>query len=239
MLKNKKVNVTLIELLCIIFILIVFIMLLLNGISQFVDVSRNEQIIQKEKLAISATKKYVNSNDSFLNMSVGEVSYLSLGDLDNNNLLPNKSLQYCTDKSYVRINKLSDDEYGYVPYIYCDDDIDLIERVPSPMIDLTFSDMGEDTFQLKIIGGNTTGGLEINLLNYSFSIFGKKNNSDDWEECYSSPIIDSKGVYSLVSNEKLVNYVSKDYSEIKLKVRASNVVGTTQEVSSVFKNKQK
>ena len=152
--------------------------------------------------------------------------------------------------SYVRVYKLSNNEFTYTPYLYCGNQkVDDVEYVYEPTINMYFIDNNNDNkifddldnayIYMDITGGTTKGGNPISIDKYSFTI-SVKDVHGEMLESYVSDEIYANRKNNLNLKEKLINYVSLDNATyISINVTVKNVIGGVKEVTTTTQYSKK
>ena len=87
----------------------------------------------------------------------------------------------CVGKSYVRVYKLNNNEYSYLPYINCNNK-KAVEEIPNPSVNMLFIDsndnssnnlifnnINESRIYIDMDGGVDSFGRKIEIYNYEIN----------------------------------------------------------------------
>ena len=240
---------TLVELLCAIVILGVLITASIVAVSKVINTAKEDEKAVQEQLLTKSCESYIQHFTDETPKAIGEVKRISLKKLYDSNylkdIIKNSKGESCMINSYVRVYKLSDKEYVYIPYIYCGDDkVPEIEDVYKPTINMyfatndnskdnkIFNDLDNAYIYMDITGGTTKGGNPIAIDTYSFTISIKDSYGKELE-VYSSEDIYANRKNNLNVKEKISDYVKiKDFNYISINVIVKNVMGGVGEVTT-------
>lgn len=249
---NKK-GFTLVELLAVVVIVGVISVIAITSVSKYLSSSRKEKFSQSKKNVAMATELYIQANRDFAPKAVGESTIIPLSTLKNKNYikedLTNEAGEDCMEKSFVRVYKLSIEEYSYSTYLYCGKDTVPTElEVPEPTVfDFRFtggsknasgqySSVKDGKFSFKMKGSSTDS--TIGIYSYSYSIFIKKA-VDSYVEAYNSGSI--KGNFQpaiSVEDISLADYIDvSGVTDIRVDVTVINEQGGRFDYSTDKNNK--
>ena len=245
---------TMVELLCAIVILGVLAIAAVVAVTKVVNTAKEDEEAVQEQILVKACESYIQKKKESAPKSIGDVSYISIKDLNEGKFLENDILnsngESCMKNSYVRVYKLSDTEYMYTPYLYCGNDkVNEVEEIYEPTISMYFVGEGNDNkifddlenayIYINMTGGTTKGGNLIAIDSYTFSISVKDVHGDEIDH-YNSSDIDANRRNNLNLKEKLVNYVSLDNATyISIDIRIKNVIGGVKEVTTTTQYSKK
>lgn len=251
---SKFKGFTLVELLCAIVILGVLITASIMAVTRVVNTAREDEEAAQEQLIIKACESYIQKQKEDAPKAIGDVSYISIQKLSESKFLKenisNHNGDSCMKNSYVRVYKLSNNEFAYTPYLYCGNQkVDDVEYVYEPTINMYFIDNNNDNkifddldnayIYMDITGGTTKGGNPISIDKYSFTISVKDVHGDILES-YVSDEIYANRKNNLNLKEKLINYVSLDNATyISINVTVKNVIGGVKEVTTTTQYSKK
>lgn len=250
--KNKRAF-TIVELLCIIVILGVLSTMAIVASYNLINKANDVHADQQENTIIMATKDYIQKDNSNAPKVVGESRNIKVSDLKENKFLKedikDSEGNSCMKESYVRIYKLSNTEYSYLAYIYCGNEKKPeTEEVPTPTIEISYNDLKNNTiknnkvnsikdakFNLKVGGGTTKGGNQIELNTYSYTI-SILNDTNEYIEIYDSKDINANKKSNIVITKKLKEYLEEDTTSVRINIQATNIIGGVLELTSYLQN---
>ena len=250
--KNKKPTVSLVELICAIVILSLLIIMAIVAVYKEEEKSKEDSKLAQEESIIKACERYILKNSNDAPKVIGDSVKIKLDTLkERRHLLEdiyNSKKENCMENSYVRVYKLNQSEYSYLPYLYCgDEEIPEVEEIPEPdtkilFIDgknensnsLIFNSIHESRIYIEIEGGEDSFGRQIEIDNYEINIYMKTKTNPDLVKSYSSGIIDANRKHIYTIDKKIMSYVNaNDATSISVVVRATNVLGGVSEVTSI------
>lgn len=219
---NKK-GFSFVELLAVIVILGAISVIAIVAVSRYISSSKTEKVSQSKKNVAMATELYIQANREFAPKAIGESTVIPLSTLKNKNYikddLTNEAGEDCMEKSFVRVYKLSIEEYSYTTYLYCGKETVPTEiEVPEPVVfDFKFtggtknasgqySSVKDAKFSFKMKGARNDS--TVGIYSYSYSIFTKSSESDSYVEVYNSGSIKGNFQTSISTSEKsLADYI--------------------------------
>ncbi len=250
--KNKKHGFTLVELICAIIILGLLITMSIIAVNNTIEKSRVDNKLTQEKLLIKACESYIFDNKDKAPKAIGDSVNISLKSLKDKHYLTedikNSNNESCMINSYIRVYKLNNREYTYLPYLYCGkDNVNGIEEIPSPSVkilyidgndennnNLIFNNINESRIYIEINGGEDTFGRKIEIDTYEITISMRTKTNTDLVEYYSSGVINANKRYTYTLDNKINNYVNAtDATSISVTVRSVNTLGGINEVTSI------
>lgn len=248
--KNKKHRFSLIELICIIVIVALLIIMSIFTTLKTLDKSDKDNKLLQEELIIKACEKYIIKNPSESPKAIGDSANIYISKLIERNYLSENVYYFnnesCVGKSYVRVYKLNNNEYSYLPYINCNNK-KVVEEIPNPSVNMLFIDsndnssnnlifnnINESRIYIDMDGGVDSFGRKIEIYNYEINIFMRTKDNPDLVKSYSSGVVDTNRRYSDTIDKKIMSYINaKDAIEIKVVVRVTNTLGGVGEVTSI------
>lgn len=146
--KQKKLNhsgFSMVELLASLVILGIVSLLAIKGVTGMISRARTEKANQQEKTLAIATESFIQANTKYKPKNIGQVKRIPISLLKQKNYLKddikNANGESCMNESYVRVYKVSKNEYSYLSYLYCGSETKPAEEdVPNPVISIKFSD---------------------------------------------------------------------------------------------------
>ena len=252
--KNKKHRFSLVELICLIIIVGLIVIMSIFTVLKTLEKNHRDTKLSQEELLINACERYIAKNQDIAPKVIGDSINVDLSTLKNMNYLSENKYDFiktaCFKNSYVRVYKLNQNEYSYLPYLHCDNKT-YVEKLPSPEINILFIDskeennnslifnnINESRIYIDMIGGEDSFGREIELYTYEIVIYMRTKTNSNLVEKYSSGIIDANRNYTSTIDKKIMSYFNaKDATEIKVVVRATNVLGGVSEVASFAQSK--
>ena len=244
--KKKQVKAfTLVELLGTIVIIGILSAVAISAVSKLISnarVSSSEANIKTMKMA---AESYVQSNANLLPKNIGEYKNIDINELKQSKYITSDLVDSkgnsCMKYSYVRVYKLSKNEYTYTPYLYCGDETpENTEKGKKPFAILSFSDskvVTKASFSLKIYGDDTKSGdkyiPETEIESYSYSISAKLNKENTPTEIYNSGTLSANRKKSIILNKNFSDYIDvSGVSTFYVEVTVINVTGETYTISS-------
>lgn len=250
--KNKKHGLSIIELFCIIAIVGLFITMIVLAVIKIVEESKINDKLAQEELINKACESYIQNNIDKAPKIIGDSTNISLKTLREEEYL-NKTIydtnkDSCMENSYVRVYKLNPKEYTYLPYLYCGKEKkSIIEELPTPTVKILFID-GNDSDNYNLIfnnikqsrmyiemnGGVNTFGRQIEIDTYEVHISIRTEKNPNFVEKYSSGVISANKKTTYTIDEKIMSYINAmDATGISVRVKATNILGGVNEVTSV------
>ncbi|MBR5370407.1 MAG: type II secretion system protein [Bacilli bacterium] len=256
--KNKKHSFSLIELICIIGIVSVLIIMFIIVSIKVIENSKINDKLAQEKYINDACEAYIYSNRNKAPSVIGDTVNIDLKTLKNENYLDkdiyNSKNESCMDNSYVRVYKLNQKEYTYLPYLYCGKSKrNEVEELPTPIVKalfidsndednntLIFNNLNQSRLYIEMIGGVDSFGREIEIDTYEITISMSTNENKELKEYYYSGKISANKRYTYVIDQKILGYVNaNDATSIKVVVKTINVLGGVSEVTSIAQSNNK
>lgn len=249
--KNKRNGFSLIELICIIVIVGLVITMTILGISRMREQSKIDSKLAQEETINSACESYINKNRNIAPKAVGESVNVTFEELKENNYLTedikNSKNESCMTNSYVRVYKLNQKEYSYLPYLYCgEEEKDEVEKIPSPTVNilfiddkdensnnLIFNDIYTSRIYIEMNGGEDVFGRQLELYNYEINIYMSTKTNPVLTKAYSSGVISANKRTTYTIEQKIINYINaKDATSISVVVKTTNILGAVSEATS-------
>ena len=250
--KGKKHKMSIIELLCIIFIISLFITMIGLAIIKMIEESKVNDKLAQEELLINACEKYIQDNSDKAPKIIGDSVNINLKTLKEENYLDkviyDSNKKSCMNNSYVRVYKLNPKEYTYLPYLYCGDDkVNEVESLPTPTVNILFIDGNDqdsnnlifnNIYQSRIYiemnGGVDSFGRQIELDTYEVTISTRTKSNPNLVEKYNSGVLSANKKYLYTIDKKIMSYVNAtDATSINVVVKTTNVLGGVSEVTSI------
>ena len=250
--KNKRHKFSLIELICIILIVGLLITMGIIAVNRMLNESRINNKLAQEELINKACKLYIDNNSNVAPKVVGDTINVSFKTLKEKGYLLkdvyNSNNENCMNNSYVRVYKLNEKEYTYLPYLHCGDEkIPEVEELVTPTVrilfidgkestnnNLIFNNIHESRLYIEIDGGEDSFGRKIEIDTYEITIYVSTKTNPELKEYYSSGIINANKRYTYTIDKKMVNYVKvSDATSINVVVKATNTLGGVNEVTSI------
>lgn len=246
---HKFKGFTLVELLCAIVILGVLSIAAIVAVTKVVNTAKEDEEATQEQLLVKACESYIQNKKEDAPKAIGDASYISIQKLSNSNYLK-EDISGCMRNSYVRVYKLSTNEYMYTPYVYCGKDkVNDVEEIYEPTINMYFVDENKDNkvfedlenayIYMDITGGTTKGGNPISIDKYNYTISVKDVHGEEIE-LYESEEINANRKNNLNLKEKLSDYVKLDNATyISINITVKNVIGGIKEVTTTTQYSKK
>ncbi len=247
--KNHR-KISLIELFCTVIVLGTLLAMGIVGLSDLTSKMNNKKELSNEEIAVKACKKFINDNFEERPKNIGEVKYIKLNDLKSKKYLKEdikKDNSLCMKNSYIRVYKYSNNNYSYIPYIYCGSESKQnIELIPEPTVEIKFMDKNNeidykkrDIFNNNLLinlnGGMNTTSEYIGIDHYNFKISTKEANKNDYIEKYSSENIKANYEEKINLTKKLSDYIEITNIEyIKFEITIKNIVGLEKTYNFYF-----
>ena len=116
--KNNKRGFSLVELLAVVVILGILSVITIVSYNRYIESAKHQSEVQAEKNVIMATKSFLQANKQYTPKNIGDVQKIKLTLLINNNYIKGDDYENVTlDKSYVNVQKISDNKYEYTVYL--------------------------------------------------------------------------------------------------------------------------
>ena len=250
--KNKRHKFSLIELICIISIVGLFITMCVVAITKIIKESRVNSKLVQEELINKACELYIKDNSEVAPKVIGDTVNVSLRVLKENKYLKediyNSKNESCMNDSFVRVYKLNTKEYTYLPYLYCGNEIvpevkEMVEPIVKILFidgkdqasnNLIFNNIHESRIYIEMTGGKDSFGRQIELNTYEISILMSTKSNPQLKEYYSSGLINANKRYTYTIDEKIMSYVNAgEATSINVVVKATNTLGGMSEVTSI------
>lgn len=250
--KNKKHGFSLIELVCIIFIVGLFITMTVLAIIKMIEESKINDKLSREELINNACQSYILENSDKAPKIIGDSVNVSLKTLKEQNYLTNviydENKDSCMDNSYVRVYKLNPKEYTYLPYLYCGKDkVGEIEYLPTPTVkilfidgndqdsdNLIFNNINQSRVYIEMNGGVDYFGRQIEIDTYEITISIRTKTNPNLVEKYNSGVLSANRKYLYTIDKKIMSYVDvSDATSINVVVKTKNILGGVSEVTSI------
>lgn len=250
--KNKRHGFTLVELICAIVIISVLITMGIIAVTKMIEKSKVDSKLAQEELINKACETYIQDNRDKAPKTMGDIVRIKLSELKDKKYLTedikNPNNKNCMGNSYVRVYKLNNKEYTYLPYLYCgDDEVPSYEEVVEPSVkilfiddnnqnnsSLIFNNINESRIYIEMTGGEDSFGRQIELDKYEMTIFMKTKTNPDLVECYSTGAVSANKRYTYTIDQKIIGYVNiTDATSINVVVKATNTLGGVSEVTSI------
>ena len=224
----KKVKLTIIELLCAIFIVAVLCIMAISGISSFSDKNQEKDLFYDEEKLNQEIQQYLKAHPNIIT-AVGEVKEVSLREIQKDGFLTetisDEKGKSCLDTSKITIYYNSSKELKYVPYFSCDrNQVNPIGNEANIQITYedAFSDWEDAKFMIYYYGDLEQ---EIAIDSYQYQIFSIKDKKT--EEVYSSPWLQGEDLNEIIVEEEFSKYLDQTDSidEINIKASMKNVAG--------------
>ena len=255
--KNKR-HFSTIELLCIIIIVGLIITMSIIAVLKMLDESKVNNKLAQEESIIKACRLYIENNKTNAPKVIGDSVNVSFNTLKNYGYIIkdiyNSNNEKCMDNSYVRVYKLNNREYTYLPYLHCGNEkVPEVEELVTPMVKILFID-GKDTYNNSLIfnninetrvyveidGGEDAFGRNIEIDNYEMTIYMRTKKDNTLKSYYYSGKTDVERKYTHTIDQKLMSYVNaSDATSINVVVKATNVLGGVSEVTSIAQSNNK
>ena len=243
--KMSSKGFTMVELLAAITILGIVTLVAIKGVSGLIERAKNERFIQQEKTLSLAAESYIQANSRLKPKTIGESRLIEVRDLRKANYLKedivNEKGESCMQNSVVRVYKLSKTEYTYYPALYCGDETRPAEITPpTPNVNayftdatlknkntdgvLTLSDVSKARLIIDMNGGTTSGGDNIAVDGYSYSI-------DAVDDTGRRTVFDSGSLSANRKTSLSISFDLNDYIDLSsrtdfyVKVSVTNVYG--------------
>ncbi len=246
--KNNKRAFSLVELLAVIVIVGILFGVAIAVYSRYIDKARNARDDSNRNTAKMAAELYVQSNKNALPSLIGESSKIDFYTLRKLKYLKdditNSKGDSCMEHSFVRIYKLSNNEYSYYTFLYCgDEEAPADEDVPQPVIEDfkysggtftsgSFNDVKDARFSFTMRGSDHD---DLGIYSYQYAIFVNTGDNDVFSEVYNSGNI--KGGFEkslIITSKQLSNYMNiTSYTSIKVIVTVVNEQGGKIEYTSL------
>lgn len=247
--KSKIVGFSLIELLCAIAILGVLTAMAIVGSYRLINKARSSRLDQQEKTLIIATREYIQRNREASPKVIGESRNITLKSLKDRGYIKDDIYDSynnsCMENSYIRVYKLSKNEFTYLAYFYCGDKkVPDVEEIPTPTVKVYYVDsnnkkyeygdidnLGSLKFNIELSGGFTFNNNPLELDKYSYSIYVKEK--DEYEEVFNSLEINANRNEHITISKSLEEYIKDNkITSVKIKVNATNTIGGVIELNS-------
>ena len=247
--KSKIVGFSLIELLCAIAILGVLIAMAIVGSYKLINKARNSRMDLQEKTLIIATREYIQRDREASPKAIGESRNIPLSTLkDRGYIKEDIKDSYdnsCMENSYMRVYKLSKNEFTYLAYLYCGDTkVPDVEEVPAPTVKVYYvdsdnkkyeygdiDDLSSLKFNIELSGGATFNNNPLELDKYSYVVYVKEK--DEYKEVFNSKEVNANRNEHIYISKSLEEYVKDNkITSVKIKVNATNTIGGVIELNS-------
>ena len=235
--RRLRIGFSLVELLAVIVIIGILSTISIVAYSRYIDKSKDEINNQNRNNLIIAAKAYIHANKSKTPKSIGEVVNVSASTLRElkylNQEIKDKNGNLCDEKSYVRVYKYDSNNYSYLPYLICGDDVGSDADEYDPYITILLGeqfDIKNHSFGFKIKGNSTESNVKIMSYSYSISIEQNGNKSN----IFNSGSLSAKGKTTISkSNLNLLDYINvSNVNEVTITVSAINQYGLRVSKSS-------
>lgn len=220
--KKKKIGIkgfTLVELLGTIVIVGILSTIAIVNVSKLITKARVSSSEANAKTMKMAAESYLQSNTKYLPKSIGESKNIDVNVLKNSKFidkdLTDSKGKSCMTYSYVKVYKLSQNEYTYTPYLYCGDETPKnSEKGKTPVAVLSFSnsnDVSLASFTIKAYGddtkknGNYAPETAIDSFNYSISVKSGDNTSP--VEVFNSGTLTANRKTSITVNKAFSDFI--------------------------------
>ena len=241
--KNNK-GFSLIELLGALVILAIISVVTIVSVTKFLDQSREQKVVQNKKNVSVAAELYLQANRDLLPTVIGASTKIPLSELRRSNYIKedvtNSKNETCMEKSYIKVTKLSENDYYYDPILVCGDDEPKPEdEAASPYLEVltdsdgntgkilfsSSSDVKKANFSFTIHGSETDP--NVGLYSYSYIIQAKTGYDEEYTELFNSGIIDAKKAPVVeFKSRALGTYVDlAGVTNVRVKVTALNEQG--------------
>ena len=225
---------TLVELLATIVIVGILSIMAIAGISGLINKSRIESEKQYKRALKMAAESYYQTNKTKLPKNVGEHNYITSTKLKEKRYLKE-------DKGgCVEVYKTTNIKYTYKVKDRCTKS----EACnPQPVIEeLSFikgDRLMDSILHLKINGGKNSNNEQVQIVGYSYSIYVKTHETDEYREVYNSGTLSVYNKTEITVNKKISEYIDEtatNYVAAKVKVfnkeGCENVKGTDPSIIS-------
>ena len=246
-LKNRK-GFSLVELLAVVVILGLLAAIGIGATNNLIDKAKKDEMDSLKNTVTMSAQSYMQNNKNLAPKIFGESTVIKVSDLKASNYLTenikNSKDESCMEKSFVKVYKISNSEYQYVPFIICgSEEVPVEESVPEPIITAKFSDSSGQSLDEKLknvsdgylfIEMNAASEEQMNDYNsqnmdlfiegYTFKIFVYKGSVKN--EAYNSGALSGGKQEKIVINKKLDNYIDvTGVTQVALEVLAINNIG--------------
>ena len=231
----KKVNITIIEILCAIVIVGVLSIMAISGISSLSS-DNAEEITYNQDNINKVIDAYINDNPNLITV-IGNTKDMTLQELVNEgyslDLITDEKGKSCLDTSLVRFYYNSNNEIKYATNISCEKNTNF-DSTNISNIQISYDDVYDnlDEAIFTIYYTEMTKSVIIDSYQYDISII--KNGTI--EKVYSSEWLKGENLKEIIVEENFNKYISNldDISEIVIKASMKNSIGKYYDVTSTI-----
>ena len=240
-----KKGFTMVELLAVIVILGILAVAGIVGVQRLIDRSKQEEQIQYSKTLKMAAESYYQANQSQLPKAIGEKKRIDAATLKSKNYLKSDikdtNGKTCMGNSYVEVYKETTTKYSYKA-IVCGKGKTPEEKTEPVVERIYFTDStgarGQAVYKnvraakiiIKINGGTTEEGEELEIDGYSYAISVKKQGSDIRTEVYNTGTLSGNGYRKISIDRNVTDFIDvSGVTELYAKVTVRNSAGNTTE----------
>ena len=250
--KNKRHGFTVVELLCVIVIIGLLVTMSIIAVTKYIEKSKVDSKLAQEKLINSACETYITDNKDKAPKTIGDSTNITLKELKEKNYITediyNASKESCMKNSYVRVYKLSQKEFSFLPYLYCgNDEVPEVEDIVEPTVkilfidgnevnnnNLIFNNINESRIYIEMNGGEDSFGRQIELHTYEVTISMRTKANPELVEYYSSGVVSANKRTTYTIDQRIMSFVNAtNATSINVVVKTTNILGGVSEVTSI------
>ena len=247
--RRRRKGFSLIELLAVIVIVGVIAAIVIISFNRYIDNSKKEKDKSNKNNAEMATKLFMQDNKDRLPVMIGDSVKLDLKDLKKFNYLKNdiknSNNEDCMEKSFVRVYKLSKEDYSYYTYLYCgDDEVPAEVEVPKPVVKdfrftgghfngVSFDDVKNARFHFTMKGSEDDD--TIGIYSYQYIIYADIYEKGVFEEVFNSGNLMGGFETTInVKSDNLSKYLeTTGFSSLKVEIQILNEQGGKEVFTSI------